>query len=350
MRKLHFEDNVNVLNDMGSESIDLVYMDPPFNSQLNWKGKKSQAFTDIWKWDNNAENTLLSITKKACFLHDYDIVLKTLIGFNIMFEINHEDKKNNESNLRSYLTFLAYRLVEIKRVMKITGSLYLHCDPIASHYIKILLDRLFGKNCFRREIILQTQNPSGFKSQANNWIRHHDVIFYYVKNIDKFIFNKQFLPYDIEYIAHFNRRDEQGVYYARDFRDNEFRKVRLGKGKSIGDVWTDIKHIGRVTKEEKTRYPTQKPIDLLKRIILASSNKGDLILDPFVGSGTTIDASESLYRLWIAIDVGKGAIDTIMNRLAYHHGILPDKDYKLIGDRNQLKIPQIASPKQSTLF
>ena len=347
--KLYFNDNLQVLKAMKSESVDLIYADPPFNSNSNWKGEKSQKFIDIWKWDKVAESAMSDILQLAVNSTDYDKALKTLIGFNTIL-MDNEKPSINDQSMHAYLVFLACRLVEIKRVMKPTASFYLQCDSIACHYIKILLDRLFGRDCFRREIIWQTQNPSGFKSQANNWIRHHDTIFYYVKSLNDFTFNKQYLPYDSEYYANFNREDKDGLYHARDFAESGFRKVRLGKGKSIGDIWTDIKHMGITPKEERTRYPTQKPIDLLKRIILASSNEGDIVLDPFAGSGSTSDASERLHRLWIAIDSAEGAIDTIMNRLAYHHGFLPDRDYELIGDKEKLTIPIKASAIQTRLF
>ena len=349
IRQLYFNDNLQVLKAMESESVDLVYMDPPFNSNSNRKHGKDQGFTDIWKWDKVAESAMSDILQLAVDSTDYDKVLKTLIGFNTIL-MDSENPSINDQSMCAYLVFLACRLVEIKRVMKPTASFYLQCDSIAGHYIKVLLDRLFGRDCFRREIIWQTQNPSGFKSQANNWIRHHDTIFYCVKSPNDFTFNKQYLPYDPEYYANFNHEDEDGLYLARDFTENGFRKIRLGKGKSIGDIWTDIKHMGITPKEERTGYPTQKPIDLLKRIIQASSNEGDIVLDPFAGSGSTSDASELLHRLWIAIDSAEGAIDTIMKRLAYHHGFLPDRDYELIGDRVKLIIPETASAVQTSLF
>ena len=208
-----------------------------------------------------------------------------------------------EYRLDAYLVNMAERLIAMRRVLKPTGSIYLHCDPTASHYLKALMDLIFGKDNFRNEVIWRIGWVSGYKTQKRGWIRNHDTILYYLKSdAAKALFNKEYIPYPEGY----TRRGGS---------------LPTGKGIPIEDTWNcsraDILDSIMIKSfsTEKLGYPTQKPVDLLKRIIRASSNPGDLVLDPFCGCGTTIHAAESLGRRWIGIDVARFSTGLIANRL-----------------------------------
>jgi len=204
-----------------------------------------------------------------------------------------------KNRMTAYLAMMAVRLAELHRVLKDTGSLYLHCDPTASHYLKLLLDAVFGVRNFRREIVWRSGWVSGFKTRTQNWIRNHDTLFFYHKDhAADWTFNKQYIPHDED-------------YERRGGGENP-------KGKAIDSVWDDPKLYSPNIKSfstEKLGYPTQKPVALLERIIAASSNPGDLVLDPFCGCGTTVHAAEKLNRRWCGIDITHLAIGLIETRL-----------------------------------
>ena len=206
--------------------------------------------------------------------------------------------------MMAYLVMMGIRIVEMHRILKSNGSLYLHCDPSASHYLKIILDAVFGPSNFRREIIWNLDTASGFKSQVNGFIRGHEVIFYYVKNSNDFVFNKIFQPHKPEYINRFRKTDDQGRRYRDDRSGGRRQYLDTTEGVALTDVWSDIMSFQQNSaSKEQTNYPTQKPIELYRRIITASSKKGDLILDPFCGCGTTLMAAEKEERHWIGIDL-----------------------------------------------
>ncbi len=213
-----------------------------------------------------------------------------------------------------FIEFMRERLILMKELLSKEGSIYVHLDWKKNHYIKIIVDEIFSEYNFQREIIWDFENISGFKSIAKNWIRAHETILFYTKSKD-FPFNKQFLKYSQEYLANFNKIDEKGRKYwqwsknIRRYLDDYLNK----KGTPIGDVW-DIKYENNMS-VNRTGYPTQKPEKLLERIIKASSNENDLILDAFVGSGTTCAVAEKLNRKWIGIDAGKLAIYESQKRI-----------------------------------
>ena len=250
-----------------ADTIDLIYADPPFYSGKEYVGNAG-SFTDKW----------------------------------LTFE--------------SYLDFMKVRLTEMHRILKPTGSLYLHCDPTASHCLKIILDQIFGNEHFRREIIWSPESLSGFKTLANNWIRAHDTIFYYVKS-NSFTFNKQSQPHKQKYSDRFNKTDEYGRKYFDGRGNRRYLDVALKKGVAVGDVWSDIMSFQQMpTSKEKTGYPTQKPEALLERIIKAGSNVSDMVLDPFCGSGTTLKVAKMLGRNYIGIDMSEEACNVSKKRLA----------------------------------
>ena len=298
-------DNLDVLRGINSDCVDLIYLDPPFNSNKQYGNPMQGAFRDEWTMDDAKDEWVESIEESHASL-------------NLL--IRAAGKIHGEA-MQGYLTFMAVRLIEMRRVLKPAGSIYLHCDPTASHYLKGVMDSVFGPGNFRREIVWKMPRPSGFKTQAGNWVRGHDVILYYVKT-DGAVFHKQYEPYDASYLKNFNREDEHGKYWLRG------REKRcLGEGFVLSDTWVDIHSMQTqsVSRAEGTGYPTQKPLALLERIIRASTNPGDVVLDPFCGCATACVAAETMTNLknaelpekrrWIGIDVSPLAYDLVLRRL-----------------------------------
>jgi len=268
-----------------------VYLDPPFNSKANYnmifgKGRDKQAqmtaFTDTWQWGGQGTQDVAEI--EGAVGHPARKAIK-----GIYYTLG-------ECGLMAYLGYMAKRLAVVHKKMRDTASIYLHCDPTASHYLKIVMDAIFGAENFRNEIIWRIGWVSGYKTQKKGWIRNHDTILYYLKTKsaqERFV--KEYIPYPADYV----RRDG---------------KKPTGKGMPIEDTWNcsavdvlDSIMIKSFSKE-KLGYPTQKPVALLKRIISASSRPGDFVLDPFCGCGTTIAAAEELDRRWIGIDISAATI------------------------------------------
>ena len=215
----------------------------------------------------------------------------------------------------SFISMLHERLILMKDLLADDGSIYVHCDWRVNSYIRLVLDEIFGKDNFRSEIIWNVRSVSGFKSKKKGWIRQNDVILYYTKTkMDLFTFNKEYLPYDKEYVkTHFRHKDLNGRSYR--LRGNKKYYSDEG-GVPVGTVWNDIYSLQTITQDKQILgYPTQKPEELLKRIIKASSNENDLIADFFCGSGTTLATAEKLGRRWIGSDLGKFAINTTRKRM-----------------------------------
>jgi site-specific DNA-methyltransferase (adenine-specific) len=369
--QLYFGDNLEVLREnIASESVDLVYLDPPFNSKATYnvlfkevEGTPSaaqiQAFTDFWEWDEAAARTYHELVTSG----DAPVALIDLLqGF---------ERFLGHNAMLAYLVMMAPRLVELKRVLKPTGSIYLHCDSNASHYLKILMDATFGIRNFRDEIIWKRKRGSSSAvHQSNRYGICTDSIIYYAKS-DEAAFRPQYTfnsPGYKEYIEKFFRHvDENGrrfridnlanpaprpnlMYEYKGYKppkngwaiskekmeqwDKEgrlyFPKKKTGriqrkrfldevKGKPVQNLWDDIDPIGAHA-AERLGYPTQKPQALLERIIESSSNPGDVVLDPFCGCGTTVAAAQALGRRWIGIDITYLAINLIKNRLVDHFG------------------------------
>jgi len=261
LNTVYFTDNLEFLEELDSEYIDLIYIDPPFYTGVDYK-----EFDDKW------------------------------------------------NSLEDYLNFMKFRIKEIYRVLKQSGSFYCHCDANAVFDLKLLCDDIFGRRFFRREIIWNVGSVSGFKSQVRGWVRQHDTILYYTKS-DKFTFNKQYTPYKEEYVKKmFRYKDEDGRLYRKRRGGKQYLDEKPGN--AIGDVWNDIySYQTRTRSKEYLGYPTQKPEKLLQRIILSSSNEGDLIADFFCGTGTTLVMADKLNRKWIGIDNNPKAIDLCKKRL-----------------------------------
>lgn len=299
--ELYCGDNLEVMRrHVASESIDLVYLDPPFNSDRTYnvirKGSRTKdvAFVDSWAWDAAAQRSFRELTDRTPSGVDVPASLREMMVALGPLLDRHRD-------MLAYLSMMAVRLVETRRVLKKTGSMYLHCDPSASHYLKVILDALYGPENFRREIVWRSGWVSGFKTRTANWIRNHDTLLYYLRDRrEPFTFNK-----DLAYRPH-------GDGYARRGGGANPRGVALD------DVWDEVALYSPWIKSfstEKLGYMTQKPLALLERILSVSSNEGDLVLDPFCGCGTTVEAAEKLGRRWIGVDVSARAVKMVEDRL-----------------------------------
>ena len=233
--------------------------------------------------------------------------------------------------MRAYLAFMAPRLAEIWRLLTPDGSVYLHCDPHASHYLKVTMDAIFGAENFRNEIIWCYTGPSNTK----RWFpRKHDILLFYAKGkASTFNCDEVRVPYSDTFVARRKYAEGKSGITAgySDGRDDGEVTASFGKGKVIEDYWTDIPAGGQISKQELLGYPTQKPLALLERIIKASSNPGDIIFDPFCGCGTALDAAHGLDRHWVGIDLTVLALEPMERRLRERHGLTPKVDYDIEG-------------------
>ena len=323
VNKLYYGDNLEVLRKyIKDESIDLCYIDPPFNSKRNYNqiynnlGKEdqaqAQAFVDTWTWDNHANEALEEIQSN----YQGKFTSQTIDL------IDGLTKVLGKGSLLAYLVSMTLRIVEIHRVLKSTGSFYLHCDPTASHYLKIVLDTIFcsQKGEFQNEIIW---HYSGWNARLkDSFSKRHDVILFYSRKVGQ-VFNSYATDWEseLEYARLRKQKvhtDNQGKKYVlsdggQGKRVKRYLEEAMEYGKPVDDVW-NIDKINNSSKE-RLGYPTQKPEALLERIIKASSNKGDVILDAYCGCGTTIAVAERLERNWIGIDITYQSISLILKRL-----------------------------------
>ena len=377
--QLFYGDNLDVLRQhIGDASVDLIYLDPPFNSNADYnalfktpKGQNSAAqmaaFTDTWQWDDATSGQAVKEVKQSPF-QDAARMLDAMVGF------------LGKNALTAYLAMMAVRLVELHRVLKPSGSLYLHCDPTASHYLKILLDAVFGARSFQNEVNWKRTTTH---SDSRTWSRVSDILLFYTKNPSSFTWNTPREAHSAEYLASKYRSDDKDgrgpymldnmtspnprpnmmyswkghespqkgwrysletmtkldsegrVWYPTDNYgvQNTTKRPRLKRylneqeGGVMGTVWTDISPLNSQA-QERLGYPTQKPVALMERILKASSNPGDVVLDPFCGCGTTVHAAEKLGRQWIGIDVTHLAIGLIETRL---RDAFPGIQYQVIG-------------------
>jgi len=358
---LYYGDNLRILRDyVPDESIDLIYLDPPFNSNRSYNvlfketpGAASQAqieaFEDTWHWGKVAQGTFEDIA-----LHGADNTARLLKA--MVDALGHND-------VTAYLTMMAVRLVELRRVLKPTGSIYLHCDPTTGHYLKMLMDSIFGPRNFRNEIAWRRTNA---RSTEGRWPRIHDTLLFYSRT-DSFLFEplivkadkaklphtlitgpdgKKYQTYELtgpgltqsgdsgrpwrgfdpskmgrhwaNSFALMDELDSQGlIHWAR----NGFPRRRAPepfdedeRSVTVGDMWADVDRINQAA-GERLGYPTQKPLALLERIITASSNPDDVVLDPFCGCGTAIHAAHKLGRRWLGIDITHLAIGLVRRRM-----------------------------------
>ena len=334
MNKLYFGDNLEIMREMPNAIVDLICTDPPFNSGRDYNAflldsqAQKKAFTDTWNWDTPAEEARADVEKRASADDTYKALDNCLKGYDMVLQ---NAVKGNKGAMRAYLAFMGPRLAEMHRLLKDTGSIYLHCDPTASHYLKGIMDAIFDqKNLkdnefFRNEIIWCYTGPSNTK----RWFpRKHDVLLFYVKSDDA-IFNSDAIKVPYQKLR---TGKTSGI-----FKDDH---VLDKAGKISEDYWLEDRDkmtpVGRL-KNERLNYPTQKPRTLYERMIKASSNEGYLVMDPFAGCGTTIDAAHGLKRFWIGIDLTILALDPIRRRMNdRHHNrqgepLRPHTDYEIIG-------------------
>jgi site-specific DNA-methyltransferase (adenine-specific) len=326
---LYTNDNLFILNGLNSNLVDLIYLDPPFNSKRTYSapvGSKAagSSFKDMWSWEDVNEAYLETLAANYPNLTKY---ITSIGGI-------------HSKAMAAYLTYMAQRVIEMHRVLKNTGSLYLHCDPTASHYLKVLLDEIFGKNNFRNEI---AWSYTGNSVPKYCFPKKHDIIFWYSKTeIFNFYPQNVLIPYSELTEKRYNYTDEQGRRYKISaLRDGKQEVVYMKEGKYPDDVWV----IPVARGKERTGYPTQKPLALLQRIIKASSNEGDIVFDPFCGCATTCVAAQQLGRKWIGIDIEKQAVQILIERLSDDAGMF--KDFvatQLIPQRTDI---QVVQPTQS---
>lgn len=311
-RILYFGDNLEVLREkIPDESFDLIYLDPPFNSKRPYNvlykeglvdsPAQVQAFEDTWQWTRDAQHTYEELTgiRKS----------RTKINQDISNLIEALRKIVGDNDVMAYLVMMTIRLIELKRVLKSSGSIYLHCDPTASHYLKIIMDVVFGKQNFRNEIVWYYR---GAGISPRKYGPRHDIILFYTKSG-----NYYFSPEEIRvpYAAATVERFKHYIGNVRGEKNYGTQKLKVG-GKHPDDVF-EIQPIAPSAKE-RLGYPTQKPETLLERIIKASSKEGDWVFDPFCGCGTTVAVAERLNRNWVGIDITTLAINLIKHRLHRH--------------------------------
>ncbi len=329
MNTLYFGDNLEVMREMDDQRVDLICTDPPFNSGRDYNAfltdslAQSKAFTDTWTWDDPAQDSRTDIERRARTSDTYKALDSCLKGYDLVLQ---NAVSGNKGAMRAYLAFMGPRLAEMHRILTDMGSIYLHCDPTASHYLKGIMDAVFEGENFRNEIVWGYKGPSS----AKRWFpRKHDIILFYGKTITSF-FNpdgvrvayKRITGTGASSLTRGNRTPEE-VQALEDAYSE--------RGKLIEDYWVDIPSAGHMSKKERLGYPTQKPRALYERMIKASSNEGDLVMDPFAGCGTTIDAAHTLNRFWIGIDLTILSLDPMRRRLADRHGLEPSRDYEIHG-------------------
>ena len=304
-RNLFASDCLNILHDqdiLPDGSVDLIYLDPPFNSNstynLPFKGKDKtlrpvEAFKDTWEWGDKEETLLERYKRRPQSRH---------LGNLIEYSLEISGGRASKNNLGAYLVNMAARLEPMKRVLSDSGSIYLHCDPTASHYLKSLMDGIFGHRFFHNELVWCYSWPRNTKSY---YARTHDVLLFYSKS-DVWTFN----PDDVRqpYSEASQGREEYAAHAS------QFEEVKLDERGKLPQDWIVLPPI-RPNARERLGYPTQKPLSLLRHIILASSNEGDLVLDPFCGCGTTLHAAEFLKRRWVGIDASSFAAGLVRERI-----------------------------------
>jgi site-specific DNA-methyltransferase (adenine-specific) len=302
-------DNLQVLREhIGNESIDLCYIDPPFHSKRNYRAREqAHGFSDTWTWDDAAASGFDAMRSCPSKLGLLLTGLDPVVG---------------RSSLLAYLVSVAQRLIEIERVLRPTGSLFLHCDPTASHYVKLLLDAVFDApgGGFRNEIVWCYSHGG----RSRKWFgRKHDIIFFYGKS-DNCYFDPRAVRLEMRsgtrsfggrLLTGEDGRKYRLVYGTRNSHGvARYYKYYLDEGKLPEDWWSDINSL-QASAAERTGYPTQKPEALLARIVAACSRPGDTVLDAYCGSGTTLVAAERSGRQWVGIDLAQEAIDLALDRL-----------------------------------
>ena len=308
-------DNLDILRGINSETVDLIYLDPPFNSNRTYSapiGSKAAgaAFEDTWTLDKEDVAWMGLIADQHPAIHNVIAAAGAA----------------HSAGMQSYLRMMAVRLLELRRVLAPAGSIYLHCDPVAGHYLKLLMDAIFDPRNFRNEIVWCYK--SGGRAKVH-FPKKHDVILWYSKSRKNYIFNYDAvsLPRDTSTMHEPVILDDSGRKYQRNFKNGKEYRYYLDKGVLPDDWWADIQAENPASKK-RTGYPTQKPLPLIERIVKASSNAGDVVLDPFCGCATACVAADNLQREWVGIDISPKAVELVHMRLRdalgelYHAGMV----------------------------
>ena len=373
--RLYYGDNLTIMRDMPIRSVDLIYLDPPFNSKKNYNlmyrtltGRpvpdQADAFCDMWEMDPEKEQVAreMPVLMREHGVEDYYVEF---------WRLWMQALRYTQPHLLAYLIYMVERILQMKVLLRDTGSIYLHCDPTASHYIKVMMDGVFGHGNFRNEIVWKRTSAH---SDAGTMGSVHDTLLFYTKS-KRFTFNVQHSPYDQRYIqSHYRRKDGEGrryrtdnvtagglsgggyeyewngikktwryprermqelheagrLHYTRTGNPEYIRFLDEGKGTAVADLWTDVPPINSQAKE-RLGYSTQKPMKLLKRVIEASSNPGNVVFDPFCGCGTTIYAADLLGRKWIGIDVAILAVQIVADTLYSQYKLVDGTHYEITG-------------------
>ena len=300
---LYTNDNLYVLSGLNSESVDLIYLDPPFNTKRMYSapvGSKAAgaSFKDMWTWKDVDEHNLDTLAVNFPSLTKYIASIGDI----------------HSKPMMAYLTYMSQRIVEMHRVLKETGTLYLHCDQTASHYLKILLDGVFGRKSFVTEIIW---SYAWGGRTTKRWNKKHDVILMYAKS-RRFTFNYKAVLEE--------RKSSEATQKRLQYKGAMTTDWNKGRGSEQLALPTDVWYIPTINamSKERTGYPTQKPLELIKRIVLASSHEGDIVMDPFCGCATTCVAAQQLGRKWVGIDIEKQAAKVLVQRLSDDAGLFKD--------------------------
>ena len=387
MNKLYYGDNLSIMEGMAKYSVDLVYLDPPFKSQQNYNllyktltGKpvpeQAEAFCDTWEMDAEKDR----IARNMPVLMKQYGVEQYYVDF---WRLWMQALRHTQPHLLAYLIYMVQRLLHMKVILKPTGAIYLHCDPTAAHYIKVMMDGIFGHTNFRSEIVWKRTSAH---SSAKRYGPVHDVILFYTVS-DKYTWNRLYQPYDPDYVeTFFDQTDNDGRRYKRgDLTGAGIRHGETGlewrgidvtakgrhwayppvvmdkmdedglvhwpkkkggmprlknyedeaKGVPLQDIWTDIRPIHNLS-SQRLGYPTQKPMALLDRIIRSSTNEGDVVFDPFCGCGTTIYAAHEAERGWIGCDVAILAVRLVEGQLLDRYGLIEGEHYEEHGIPNSV--------------
>lgn len=304
---------------MPDESVDLIATDPPFNKNKEFQGigrSEGASFKDYWAWDDDDD------VHPAYLAHVRQ-------HWPALGEVIEAAYHAHSPSMAAFLAFMSVRLVEMHRILKPTGSLYLHCDPTANAYLRLMLDAVFGRDNFIDEIVWNYGTPSGGRTAGKKPVKAHDTLLSYAKEYGKHTYNVQFTPYSEKYVKDwFRHTDAKGRKYQTRSRGGTIQRQYLDEspGIPLSNVWTDIMQLYGsagwfpTTQKERIGWPTQKPLALYRRIVEASSNEGDLVLDPFAGCATTCVAAEQAGRAWIGIDLSPKAKGITMDRLKREAG------------------------------
>ncbi len=333
-RSIFSGDNLPILRGMDSASVDLVYLDPPFNSNRNYaapigSAAAGAAFKDAWTFEDTDDAWWGEIAEVHPALYKVIDAAGAVGG----------------AGAKAYLIYMAVRILEMQRILKKTGSLYLHCDPTMSHGLKLLLDAIFGADNFRNEIAWCYTGPSGVKK---NFPKKKDVILWFSKG-EHWVFNADAvrIPYKA---LHSDKGINSKLWQSSGTLQNpEVRQAYVQRGKIPENYWIDIPSGGHISPNERTGYPTQKPLALLERIIKASSNPDDMVLDPFCGCATTCIAAEILGRQWIGIDISELALQLVKDRMRREVNLGDEANPALLGrviHRTDIPIRHASKPSR----